>query len=154
MGALDRRKKENMTPSEEEHYEKHEVIAAIKAQFSILGNRRFLTPYWRNQRKNCTIVEKGFCRPATHAYYKLMGGAAAGLKIKKWLSATNPNDGHFWIEDREGHRVDLTEGQYGGRFQHYGAGENVARGHAAKFTEAVRSYLQNTRRAKTLEKTP
>ena len=124
--------------------EESKIIQAIKAQFSIEANRRFLKPEWKKRHRESNIASTGFCYWATHAYFELMGGADSGLVIKKWVDTPNPLDGHFWVEKESGEIVDLTADQYPNGFKHYAEGKPSNRRASAKaqqFTNVVRDFL-------------
>ena len=122
------------------------IIEAIKAQFSIKANERFLKPEWKKRHQESNVASTGFCYVATHAYFELMGGADSGLVIKKWVDTPNPLDGHFWVEKEPGEKVDLTADQYPNGFNHYQKGKPCKRRASAKaqqFTNVVREFLDN-----------
>ena len=73
-----------------------------------------------------------------------MGGKAAGLCIKKWSNPDDTNDGHFWVENASGERIDLTSKQYGDNFKHYAECENARirlTPKISKFISAVETAL-------------
>jgi hypothetical protein len=124
--------------------EESKIIQAIKAQFCIEANRRFLLPEWRKRHRESNVASTGFCYVATHAYFELMGGSSSQLVIKKWVDTPNPADGHFWVEKESGEIVDLTADQYKTGFKHYAEGKLCKRGSSAKaklFTNVVREFL-------------
>ena len=125
-------------------HEESKIIQAIKAQFSIEANRRFLKPAWKKRHRESNEPSTGFCYMATHAYFELMGGSSSRLVIKKWVDTPNPLDGHFWVEKESGEIVDLTAKQYPTGFSHYAEGKICKRRASAKaqqFINVVREFL-------------
>jgi hypothetical protein len=129
-----------------------EVIEAIKAQYVVESNERFLHPAWRQRHKEDPIKATGYGYLATQAYYELMEGEASGLTMKKYGRAAI--DGHYWIEKKDGEVVDLTAEQYKTGFPHY-KDRDVVRivknprpnPRAVGFTEVVRAFLEQGRTA-------
>ena len=122
-----------------------EILEAIRAQFAVETNMRFLHPQWKKRRKEGAISSTGFCYLATHAYFELMGGIASQLVVKKWADTSNSIDGHFWVEKQTGEIVDLTKDQYPTGFKHYSEGIISKKGPSKKannFTQIVRESLK------------
>ena len=92
-----------------EHVRHLETVRSIKARFNDQAAVAFLTSTWQERRTRSGIPSTGFCYVASWAYFSLMGGEKAGLRVFK---TGRGEDGHFWVESiREG-RVDITADQF------------------------------------------